>query len=261
MKISHALKTIIVTLLFFAFYLILKQYFSTIKRSLDGLTNHGLSSYMLTYLLIGIPIYIGTYLIQPKINIFNNLGLANGLLQPLWISLAFALPMLLGGLLFFHLKSDISIPNMIAGTIVAGFVEELFFRGFLFGQLFKYTKLGFIPAIFIGALLFASGHMHQSQDTMELFGIFMVTFMGAVLFAWLYVEWEYNLWVPIFMHTFMNLAWYIFEMDDTALGGFLPNLFRWLTIAIAIIFTVYHKKKKNQKLNITKDTLLYKTIS
>ena len=48
-------------------------------------------------------------------------------------------------------------------------------------------------AILIGALLFAFAHMYQSQDTMKLVGIFAITFMGAGLYAWLYVEWNYNL--------------------------------------------------------------------
>lgn len=66
--------------------------------------------------------------------------------------------MLAGGLIFFELSQDISVPNLIAGTIIAGFVEELFYRGLLFGQLFNYTKLGFISSIILGTIIFASGH-------------------------------------------------------------------------------------------------------
>ena len=53
--------------------------------------------------------------------------------------------MFLGGLAFFEFNKDISIPNLIAGKIVIGVVEEVFYRGFLFGQIYKYSKLGFIP--------------------------------------------------------------------------------------------------------------------
>lgn len=168
--------------------------------------------------------------------------------------------MILGGLFFFELNEEISIANLTAGTIVAGFVEELFYRGFLFGLLYKYTKFGFISSIFLGALLFAMGHLYQSQDTFELIGIFLVTFLGAVLFAWLYIEWSYNLWVPIFLHALMNLSWHIFEMDETALGGILPNIFRGFTIAFAIIFTILYKKNSNQVLEITKDKLIKKPL-
>jgi membrane protease YdiL (CAAX protease family) len=259
-NLSQHYKSIVLTLVFFAAYLLLKEYFSQIKTWLDGFTQNGLVSYILTYLLIGIPVYIGSYLINPGISILKNLGLGHQPIRPLAIALLFSLPMFLGGLIFFKFKQDISIPNLIAGTIVAGFVEELFFRGFLFGQLFKYTRLGFISSIIIGAVIFAAGHLHQSQDPNELAGIFMVTFMGAVFFAWLYVEWDYNLWVPVFLHTFMNLAWAVFDMDDTALGGVFPNVFRALTIALAIIFTIRYKKKHNKALVITRQTLITKRL-
>ena len=256
LKQSH--KTVVITIVFFAVYLIFKQYFSTVKESLDVFTKNGLLSYVLTYSIIGIPIYIGTYLINTKLNVLSNLGLNYNPVKPFLITLLFSLPMFLGGILFFEFNQDISIPNLVAGTIIISFVEELFYRGFLFGQLFKYTKLGFISAIFLGAIIFATGHLYQSQDTFELIGIFLVTFMGAILFAWLYVEWNYNLWIPIFLHSLMNLTWHLFEMDETALGGILPNIFRGITIIIAIVFTIIYKKKRNKELIITKDRLIKK---
>ncbi len=258
MQLSQGNKAIVFTLIGFAAYLLLREYFAPIKANLDKLTHDGLTSYTLTYFIIGIPIYLATYLINPGINIFKNLGIFHNPIKPFLLALVFSIPMFLGGLVFFEFNHDISIPNIIAGTIVIGFVEELFYRGFLFGQLYKYTKLGFISAIFLGAIVFATGHLYQSQDTLELVGIFMVTFMGAVLFAWLYVEWNYNLWVPIFLHALMNLAWHLFNMDQTALGGLLPNVFRGLTIALAIVFTIVYKKKQNQKLVITINKLILK---
>lgn len=260
MNLKQSHKAIIFTIVCFVIYLILKQYFSSIKGRLDKFTQIGLLSYILTYFIIGTPIYIGTYIINPKIRIFKSLGLFHNPIKPFLITLLFSLPMFLGGLFFFEFNQEISIPNIIAGTIVVGFVEELFFRGFLFGQIFRYTQLGFISSIIIGAIIFASGHLYQSQDSFELVGIFLVTFMGAILFAWLYVEWNYNLWIPIFLHSLMNLAWHLFEMDETAMGGILPNIFRGLTIVLAIVFTIIYKKKQNQELMITKNKLIRKTI-
>lgn len=260
MNLKQSYKAILFTLAFFALYLFLKQYFSLIKDWLDGFTQNGLLSYILAYLVIGIPIYVGTYIIYPKLNIFKSLGLYHNPIKPFVIALLFSLPMFLGGLFFFEFNQEISIPNLIAGTIVVGFIEELFYRGFLFGQLFKYTRLGFISSITIGALIFASGHLYQSQDTFELIGIFLVTFMGAFLFAWLFVEWNYNLWIPIFLHTLMNLVWHLFEMDQTALGGMLPNIFRGLTIAVAIVFTILYKRNRNQELIIKKEILISKSL-
>lgn len=258
MKLNQAQKSIVLTILCFSIYLYLKTFFAPIKESIDQFTHNGLTSYILTYLIIGTPIFIGTYLINYKHNIFYNLGLYPPILKSFAIALIFTLPMFIGGYLLFEFNPTFSIQNLIAGSIVIGFIEELFFRGFLFGQLFKYTKLGFISSIIIGAIVFASGHLYQSQDSIELIGIFAITFMGAVLFAWLYVEWNFNLWVPIFLHSLMNLSWHIFEMDDTALGGILPNIFRGLTIFTAIVFTIRYKRKQNLKLAITKDNLFFK---
>lgn len=63
-----------------------------------------------------------------------------------------------------------------------------------------------------------------------------------------------------FLHSLMNLAWHLFEMDETALGGILPNLLRGLTITLAIVFTILYKKNKSQRLIITKDRLIRKVV-
>ncbi|MCK0109939.1 CPBP family intramembrane metalloprotease [Flavobacteriaceae bacterium S0825] len=255
MKVGKTAKTIIIIIICFSMYLYFRDYFKAIKTWLDPITNFGLLSYFLTYVILGIPLFIGTYLINFNKNIWKDLGLSLNIIKPFVYALLFAIPMLLGGIIFFDFNADINTQNILAGSIVIGFIEELFFRGFLFGQLFKNTKLGFIPAIFFGALVFAMGHLYQSQDIFELFGIFTVTFMGAVLFAWLYVEWNYNLWIPIFLHALMNLSWNLFAMDETALGGLLPNILRGLTITLAIGFTIIYKRKRNMDMAITKNTL------
>ena len=85
-----------------------------------------------------------------------------------------------------------------------------------------------------------------------------LVFFGAIFFAWLFAEWKYNLWVSIFTHTFMNLSWSIFAFDDTALGGTTANIFRALTIIIAIGFTIIYKKRNNQEFVINKQTLVWK---
>ena len=260
MKLDQEHKALIFTIAGFAVYLLLREYFAPIKEQLDKITQNGLANYILTYAILGTPIYIGAYIINPKLSIIRNLGLYHNPIKPFMIALLFSMPMFLGGFAFFKLNGDFSVPNLIAGSIVIGIVEELFFRGFLFGQLFKYTRLGFISSIVLGAIVFASGHLYQSHDTVELIGIFSVTFMGAVLFAWLFVEWNYNLWIPIFLHALMNLSWHVFEMDPTALGGVLPNVFRGLTISLAIVFTIMYKRRRKLDLIITKNKLLRKTI-
>jgi len=260
MKFDKGVKTVIIIAICFSSYLFLRQYFEVIKTALDRITNLGLLDYLLTYLIIGIPIFIGTYIINRNNNILKDLGLIHNLLKSFGFALLFSIPMFIGGFIFFKFNSEFDIENLLAGSIVIGFIEELFFRGFLFGQVYNKTKLGFIPSIIFGAVVFAMGHFYQSQNLYELIGIFSVTFMGAILFAWLYVEWDNNLWIPIFLHAFMNLSWDLFDMDETALGGLIPNAIRGLTIVVAIGFTVIHKRMNGMKLIIRKDTLIKKTV-
>lgn len=256
--LDKGFKAVIIIIICFSIYLFLRQYFQGIKTFLDKITHIGLLSYFITYLIIGIPIFIGTYFINK--DVLKDLGLVNNILKSIGLALLFSIPMFIGGFIFFNISSEISIENLIAGTIVIGFIEELYFRGFLFGLVYKYTRLGFIPSIVFGAIIFAIGHLYQSQDLSELIGIFTVTFLGAILFAWLYVEWDYNLWIPVFLHALMNFNWHFFEMDETALGGLIPNILRGLTIMSAIFFTVFRKRRIGLRLNIRKDTLIIKTI-
>jgi membrane protease YdiL (CAAX protease family) len=258
MKPKKTLTIFLLVITGFLAYSVLNLYFKTIKTELDTITHQGLTSYILTYFLIGIPIFIATYFINRKVNFFENLGLSKNILTGIGTGVLFALPMFAGGLIFFKFNQQMNIENLIAGTIVAGFMEELYFRGFLFGQLFRNTKIGFVPAIFLGAFIFAFGHLNQSQDASELTGIFLVTFFGAIFFAWLFAEWKYNLWVSIFTHTFMNLSWSLFAFDDTALGGTTANIFRALTIIIAIGFTIIYKNRNNQEFVINKQTWVWK---
>lgn len=258
MKAKTSIKIFLLIALSFITYYISFLNFQTLKNKLDKVTQQGLTSYILTYILIGIPIFIGTFLIDKKTTVAQSLGLSKNFLTGFWVSILFTLPMFLGGLIFFKFNLNIEPQNLIAGTLVAGFMEELYFRGFLFGLLFKKTNLGFIPSISLGALIFAFGHLYQSQDINELVGIFTITFFGAVFFAWLYVEWNYNLWIPILTHTLMNLSWHLFEIDHTALGGTTANVFRGLTILTAITFTILYKKYHRQKLAINRHTIMLK---
>lgn len=258
MKKNQSLKNIILVVIFSTIHLLAFNYFKSIKIYLDQYTGIGILSYIITYILMGLPIFLGTKIIVPRHSIFESLGLKSNFLKAMLLAGIFALPMFIGAAVFYPLRDNLDWENLIAGTLIAGLMEELYFRGFMFGVLFKNSKLGFITSIFISALIFASKHIYQSDNLNQQFGIFIVTFMGSIFFAWLYVEWKYNLWVAIFLHTFMNLSWALFNVDDTALGSSTANIFRTLTIAIAILGTIYYKKKYQEKFEINKSTLLFK---
>ncbi len=255
---NKSFKIILTVVVGFLAYYILSRHFKTIMSWVDGFVNDRFLSYLLTYLLIGIPIVIATYMVDRTQNTFKSWGMGKSILKGVGVAFLFALPMLLGGYLFFPVNDDISVRNLLVKTLFAGLFEETFFRGFLFGMIFRYTKVGFIPAVVLGAIVFATGHLYQSSEREVQLGIFLVTFIGSGFFAWLLVEWEHNLWVIIFLHAFMNLAWVAFSMSEHAMGNVNANMLRALTIALAVIGTIIYRLKYKKGVAVNKRTLLWK---
>lgn len=256
---NRTIRIVLVTVVTFSItYYLQRLHFGAIRSWIDsGLENIGIS-HLLTYLIIGIPLFMGVGLIHGLRKITECVGLTGSIPRGFRFALVCTLPMFIGYALVFDFNSDITFTQIFTGAIVAGFIEELFYRGVLFGQIYRYTKIGFIPSILLGALVFAMGHLYQSQELSTLIGIFITTFMGAILFAWVYVEWKYNLWVSIFLHILMNLFWMLFSVSDNAFGGGYANIFRIVTIAMIILLTIVPKVRKGQKVEVNRKTLLFR---
>ncbi len=192
-----------------------------------------------------IPSIIITGILFSFSKICYSLGLSQGFLKGLFWGFIFALPMIIGYTFIGELKENYL--HVVIKSLKAGFFEEFLFRGFLFGLLFRKLKWGFFSSAALGAFIFGCLHIYQGNSAMQSLGIFMVTAMGALWFAWLYIEWESNLWLPIFLHFFMNLAWGLFSVSDSgALGGYSSNIFRVSTILISVMATLYFCKKRNR---------------
>lgn len=256
---NKSIKVILICLVSFGIYFLIDELFFERLRSIiyGGIGQIGIS-HILTYLIVGIPIFLGTLALGKLNKFFFNLGLDKNIFKGILIALLFTLPMFIGFGLTFTFNKSLNFNYLLIGVLAAAFFEEVYFRGFLFGQIFRKTKIGFIPAVLFGAVIFAFGHLYQSQDFGTLIGIFGMTFMGAILFAWVYCEWHYNLWVSIFMHLFMNLSWMLFAVSENALGGKYANIFRFTTIAFIIAFTVIYKKRKGIPLEINKRSVWMK---
>ena len=128
-----------------------------------------------TYLIIGIPLFLGVGLIHGLRKMAETVGLAGSVTRGFLFAAVCTLPMLVGYAVVFDLNSEITSTQIFTGAIVAGFIEELFYRGVFFGQIYRYTRIGFIPSILLGALVFAIGHLYQSQDLSTLIGIFITS--------------------------------------------------------------------------------------
>jgi hypothetical protein len=153
-------------------------------------------------------------------------------------AVAFTLLALSPAIIGFALKAKLN-PALKADDIVWGglffpFVEETFFRGVLFGQLYQRAGWGFWPAALAPAVLFAAAHMYQSQNPTELAEIFAITGLGAIVFSYLFMQWGGNIWVPFGAHAGLNILWSVYAVDDTAVGDTYANALRFGSIALAL---------------------------
>jgi membrane protease YdiL (CAAX protease family) len=258
-QMKKPLHVLIITLATFAvYYLLDERYFSDMRTWFYEITNQFGVSHIIAYAISGIPLIIGALLMHKPSAVIDSFGLNRSFPKAIAFSLICTVPMLIGYGIFFDFNTELTLNVFLISGLAAAFFEELFFRGFLYGQVYRYTNFGFFPSVIAGALLFASVHMYQSTDPAELAGIFAVTFMGGLFFAWMYSEWNHNIWVPVGVHFFMNIFWMLFSAGDNALGGLYANIFRVMTIVLVIGLTIGYKKKKGLPLEINRRTIWLK---
>ncbi|MDH5824682.1 CPBP family intramembrane metalloprotease [Luteimonas sp. RD2P54] len=129
-------------------------------------------------------------------------------------------------------------------ALVPGIGEEVLYRAFLFGFLFRFAGWGFLPAALVGALFFGAAHLSQGHGWSEAAAIAALTGFGALWFAWLYVEWDYDLWVPVVFHVLMNLYWALFGVADDALGPLAATLLRLTVVALSVAVTLATARRR-----------------
>ncbi len=184
------------------------------------------------------------------IEMISELGLKEGFSKGFLFGLIVTLPMTISSVILFKLSNNIFSYDTLITVFIGPIMEEILFRGYLFGQLFKKERWGFIPASIIASLFFGIGHLYQAHNLLGASGTFFVTFMGSAWFAWLYIEHNSNLWFPISLHILMNLSWTIFQTDAPgAVGNNVTNLFRIITIIITVVYTIRYSKRHGRKIN------------
>lgn len=135
--------------------------------------------------------------------------------------------------------------NLLVIAVVAGLVEELFFRGCLQQIMLKISKNEHI-AVWITAIIFSAIHF-------QFFGFIPRVLLGAIL-GYLFA-WSRNLWIPVIVHTINNAASVIFayiyygtsEYEEITAFSFEKNI--WFIIPSAIltailIMIIYRKREK-----------------
>jgi uncharacterized protein len=189
------------------------------------------------------------YYFNSKESVLKVLGLRNNLLKGIAVGVAFTLPMIIGYASQVGFQDDITWQNLLIYSGYAGFFEELVYRAFFIGIMFRFTRLGFFPVVLLVSPIFGAAHLYQATSFMHGFSVFAITTLGSMFFAWLFVEYKWNLWVPITMHILMNACWSVFDLQATdAAGNALANTFRFFTIGFAVLVTLMKIYKQSSAL-------------
>ena len=200
------------------------------------------------WLIVLIPMIIIMLFIHKPQKIWSELGLSDKrFFQSITIGFLFTIPMFIVNAICGKLFIDW---DKIGLCFVAGVFEELVFRGYLFGQLFRNCRWGFLSATLISSLIFGLLHLYQGHDIISTLLAVLVTGAGGIMFSWMYVEWNYRLWIPISLHAFMDVAWIMFPVGEEgygAAGNVITNIGRIITVALAIYATIYFKHKRGEK--------------
>lgn len=166
-----------------------------------------------------------------------EMGLASAVGRAAAVALIATAPMLLAFAATGALRVEFALLSFAVTAFFSPVAEEVLYRGYAFGQLYRRAGWSFPAAVLIPTVFFSMGHLYQAQTAAQALGVFAVTAIGSTWFAWLYARWG-NLWVPILLHSLMNVWWYVFEVDTSALGGWLANGARVLTIILSIVLTL-----------------------
>lgn len=152
---------------------------------------------------------------------------------PLWGVLAFTAPV----------SSSIDPNDVVFGSIFFPFSEEFFYRAFAFGVLYRVAGAPFWLAAVIPAIPFSLGHLYQADDMGSAIPTVAITFLGAVLFAWIYRAWNWNFYVPFFVHVLMNLWWVVFAVGDGAFAGWAPTAMQLGCCAMGVILSLLWQRR------------------
>lgn len=200
--------------------------------------------------IVSIPMVAFLLCLHRPSEIIASLGLNGNILRGMGFAALCCVPLLVGFPIIGTFDDHLSFDYFLRTVVLAAFLEEVVFRGFMFGQLFRYGKIGFLWAILIPAILFGIGHLYQGHSLISSLMAFGVTALGALYFSWAYVECNFNLWVPIGLHMFMNFCWIVFpvEGNETSVGALWPNILRLAAVVLTITLVMARKKKCGGKI-------------
>ena len=122
-------------------------YFNIAVRPFEGCIGSSQTlHYTLNYLLAGLIPSGALFLLHARRDIASSMGLSHGFGTGLLFAVTATLPMIAGYAVIGEFDRELSADEAFTWIFIAGMFEELVYRGFVFGQLFRYARWGFLPA-------------------------------------------------------------------------------------------------------------------
>ena len=207
---------------------------------LRTLANLGLYYVPWTFL---IPLVVAAVVVGPR-QMVDGLGLNGSVWTAVKIGLVATavLPVVYAFIAPF--TPDDFVRRFLNGSLFPGIGEEIFYRGMLFGILFRFAGWGFLPAALLGATIFGIGHFAQGNSLSDFLGIFGITGAAAIWWSWMYIEWENNIWVPAGLHILMNGYFAMFDVADGTLGSWTFFAIRVVVVLISVAMTVVYARRR-----------------
>lgn len=232
---------------FYAYVIFGKDNFNALPYYLKVLLCNG-TNLLLCFL---VTFYLAAFSFK---RMLEMLGLNRGIAMAFILALFAALPLLLGMQYLHGFNKGVSFTDVWIEGIHPGYYEEILFRGFVIGILVRYAKWPAIIPLLLSSLLFAMGHLYQAHNITESFVVFCTAFGAGTGFYLFYKYSNWNLWFPLFLHSFMDTATTISNWHGTITMSLQDNIFRGITIIIAIYISYRISKKAKMKNNEQPDS-------
>lgn len=175
---------------------------------------------------------------HPPLGLLALSGWRKPIVRPLAWAAIVLIPAWLACALWIEARPPVRTIDLLWQGIVGPFAEELIYRGLALGLLTTLCGWRWLPACLAPALLFGFAHLGQGADPASIAGIAVITGAGGLLFGWLWVRWDGNLWPPVLLHMGMNSLWLLYGLGENAIGALPGNLLRVGIVMAAIGLTL-----------------------
>jgi len=241
--------------LFVVYFAVQLFWLGTASRALESPFFEGL----LKVVVWVVPCVIVTMTTVSLHDAWRQLGL-HGPVARGWMFGALAtLPMALAAIVMEPRLPDLD--DLVGNVLFGPFAEEVLFRGFLFGVLWRRAQWPWPVALVVSSIAFGLAHLRylsvrlavvaalngypgwgfdqlvaQLPAVVTVGGVFAV---GGLLFGWVFYRWG-TLWPAVGLHACMNLWWDVSRVGDRAvtrdvdLGSLAQGLAMLLALALTL---------------------------